>query len=476
MHEEAIAKLRQIFSENGAIRVITHLDTDGLTSATILINALKKFNQSFWLTTVKQLEDDMLDRLLKDAGKQKWKAIFFLDLGSSKLRKIKEFSNYLPLFVIDHHELDPLYGLEKADDKGKNENFFLADTSQYNNEEMSASCLTYLFVKKLDKSNKPLSQLAILGLIGDILDKNIGKNVQTIIEDAKDSGMQVKRGLTVFSAMRPIHKALEFSSNIFIPGVTGNTNGAIIMLRDLGIDMRNAKGYRTLLDLNKEELSRLITTILLRRVNYDNQEIINNIYLIKVSNHIWDAREISTMINACGRLNYSSLAIAFLMGSKKARDKIEDVYTKYKHHIIQSLNTVNNIDKIIGEKYVIINAKKMIKDTMIGTIVSILTSSFLYKEGTIIVGMAYRKDRKIKISARVVRGRKGYNSDNGDNSEGGDIDVNLEHVLRSVISVIGGEVGGHMNAAGCLISRKKESEFIELLKRSMDTEQIRIVA
>lgn len=466
MHEEAISKLKEIFSKDGAIRVITHLDTDGLTSATILINALKKFNQSFWLTTVKQLEDDMLDRLLKDAGKQKWKAIFFLDLGSSKLRKIKEFSNYLPLFVIDHHELDPLYELEKEKDK-ENGEFFLTDKSQYNNEEMSASCLTYLFVKKLDKSNKPLSQLAILGLIGDVLDKNIGKNVQTIIEDAKDSGMQVKRGLTVFSAMRPVHKALEFSSNIFIPGVTGNTNGAIIMLRDLGIDIRNAKGYRTLLDLSKEELSRLITAILLRRANYDNnQEIINNIYLVKISNHIWDAKEISTMMNACGRLNYSSLAIAFLMGSKKARDKIEDVYTKYKHHIIQSLNIVNNIDKIIGEKYVIINAKKMIKDTMIGTIISILTSSFLYKEGTIIVGMAYRKDRKIKVSARVVRGRE-----NNDEEE-----INLDHVLRSVISVIGGEVGGHLNAAGCLISRKKENEFVELLRRSIDTEQIRIVA
>jgi len=459
MHDDAILKLRQIFSDEGSIRVITHIDTDGLSSGAIMAQALKKNNQSFWLSTVKQLEDDMLNKLLKEAEKQKWKAIIFLDLGSSKLNKMKEFAEFLPIFIIDHHEIDPLF-----DSKSLNQNLYFIGCSSYNDEKLSAACLTYLFVKEFDKTNKKLSQLAILGLIGDTLDRNLGKTAQLILEDSKDSGMQVKRGLTVFSSMRPIHKALEFGSNIFIPGVTGNSNGAFSMLRDLGIEIRSPHGYRTMLDLDQHELSRLITTILLRRVNYGNEEIINNIYLIKISSHIWDAREMSSMINACGRLGYSSLAVAFLIGSKRARDKIENVYVKYKHHIIKSLNIINGLDKIIGERYILINAQDSIKDTMIGTIISIMASSFIYKEGTVIIGMAYRKDRKIKISARVVKGKgHGHN-------------VNLDKLLRSIISVTGGEVGGHMNAAGCLITKAKEKEFMDLFGQKMGIEEIKIVA
>ena len=45
--------------------------------------------------------------------------------------------------------------------------------------------------------------------------------------------MKIKKGPTVFSAMRPLHKALEFSSSVFIPGVTGNFNGALEMLREI---------------------------------------------------------------------------------------------------------------------------------------------------------------------------------------------------------------------------------------------------
>ena len=46
-----------------------------------------------------------------------------------------------------------------------------------------------------------------------------------------------------------------------------------------------------------------------------------------------------------------------------------------------------------------------IKDTMIGTIASIISNSAIYEEGTIITTMAYYED-KIKVSARTV-GRNG---------------------------------------------------------------------
>jgi RecJ-like exonuclease len=342
---------------------------------------------------------------------------------------------------------------------------FFIGPNLYNNEKMSASCLTYLFTKKITE-DKSLAQLAIIGLIGDMMIKNYGKTVQSILDDAQDSGMQIKRGLTVFSSMRPVHKALEFSSNIYIPGVTGSQNGAINMLRELSIEIRdqNGQGYRTLLDLDKEELSRLITYILLKRVNHGHdQEIIDNIYLVKLRSRIFDANEISTMINACGRLGFSALAIAFLTGSKEAQTEVEEVYAKYKHYLIQGLNWVNSNEKIKGDSYIIVNAKDAIKDTIIGTVTGIIASSYLYEPGTVMIGMAYRDD-KIKISARVVK-------DHGKEAE-----INLYNILESIISSMGGgEVGGHPNAAGALIDKSKEAEFLELIQKKLSAQEMKIV-
>ncbi len=201
--------------------------------------------------------------------------------------------------------------------------------------------------------------------------------------------------------------------------------------------------------------------ILLRRLHLSKekeQDIIGNIYLIKFFNKIEDARELSALINACGRLGYSHIALAFCLGSDEAKMKAEEVYNKYKHEIIKSLKWIENHKHIEGENYKIINAKDNISDSIIGTAISIIASSFIYDENTILVGMAYQND-KIKVSARIA----------GRNSA-----INLQRLLDSAISSTGGESGGHARAAGCVIPKEKEDLFIEALIKEIEAEQIRI--
>ena len=117
----------------------------------------------------------------------------------------------------------------------------------------------------------------------------------------------------------------------------------------------------------------------------------------------------------------------------------------------------NGVDKIEGNGYVIINAKNQIKDTIIGTIASIISNSFDYQEGTVIIAMAYDKE-KIKVSSRSV-GRNGKN---------------VREILNSIVTKIGGEVGGHEFAAGCIINKENEEEFIDKLKKNFEIEKIKI--
>jgi single-stranded DNA-specific DHH superfamily exonuclease len=103
------------------------------------------------------------------------------------------------------------------------------------------------------------------------------------------------------------------------------------------------------------------------------------------------------------------------------------------------------------------NARDKVKDTIIGTVTSIISHSRIYKEGTVIVGMAYSQE-KIKISARLC----------GENGR------NVKEVLARVHSVIEGEIGGHSCAAGSLIKKEQEEKFIEQLKKVLELEVIKI--
>ena len=107
--------------------------------------------------------------------------------------------------------------------------------------------------------------------------------------------------------------------------------------------------------------------------------------------------------------------------------------------------------------YISVFSQGNIKDTIIGTIASIISQSPAYVEGTVIVALAYNED-KIKVSARIA-GRNGKN---------------VRDVLNKVVVPLGGEVGGHPNAAGCLISRENEAIFISELQKSLEPEVLKV--
>ena len=205
-------------------------------------------------------------------------------------------------------------------------------------------------------------------------------------------------------------------------------------------------------------MERLVTAIMLRNPQTKGKEIIGDIFLIKLFNHLQDAREVSAMINACSRLGKSGTAVQFCMELQEGKKTAEAMHVKYKQLIVSGLNLVSEIEKIEGKGFVIINAQDQIKDTIIGTIASILSNSAIYEEGTMITTMAHTSDEKIKVSARIV----------------GSSGRNIRETLNTTIQEIGGEVGGHEFAAGCLLEKKDEERFIDLLKKNLEMELVKI--
>ncbi len=436
---KAINKVAKQFlekTENNRIQVISHHDTDGITSASIITKALQRLNKEFSLRIVKQLEGEIFKDIPED------KVILFLDLASNSFPYIKNLKN--TVFILDHHEI-----ISEIPD-----NVTIINPHLFNEEEISGAGLAYLFAKELDHQNSDLAYLAVIGMVGDMLEKNLGKIYTNILKDSK---VVIKKGLTLYPATRPIDKILEYSSDIYIPNVTGSSAGVNSFLRDIGVQRINNK-YKNLIELNPEELSKLITAISLQSTNIkDSSELIGNIYLVNFFNKVEDIRQISAMVNACSRLGESGTAISFCLQNKKAKAKAENIYAQYRQSIVNALGSLPNLRKIEQKNYIIIHAEDKIKDTIIGTIASILSNSRTYEEGKAIIAMAYNEN-KIKVSARVV-GKNGKN---------------IREILNSVIDEVGGEVGGHKFAAGCLVEKENEQKFLDMLQKKLEIEMVKI--
>jgi len=363
------------------------------------------------------------------------------------------FQNLVGLiFILDHHEIDGT----KLNDKIKIINPHLTDSPENNDATGAGIC--YLFSKSISQENEDLSSLAMIGMIGDRQESNLSKINQQITNESRD--LKIKKGLVIYPATRPLRRALEWSTSPYIPGVTGNGPGAMEILRETGIPYN-----KQLLELTDDEMSKLITAVMIRRAQHNKAEdILGNLYILKFFNTKEDVREISVLINACSRLGHSDVAISYCLENEKAKRQALDIYTDYKQELVSGLKVAEKMEKIEGNGFVILNAKDKIKDAIIGTICSMLSSSPSYTEGTILIGMAYNGDN-IKVSARIV-GHEGRN---------------LKEVLEKTIIEFKNknpkstaEVGGHHFAAGCLIEKEKENEFIEILKKELKIEILKL--
>ncbi len=423
-------------TKNKPLYVISHYDTDGITSAAIISRALQRFGIPYTLEIVKSLDENYIQNLPDSA------VLLFLDLASGSLNYLAKKPN--KVFILDHHEIAQAIP----------DNITMINPLLLNSEQISGAGICYLFAKELSPQNKDLAKLAVIGMVGDSMEKELTRTYSEIIQDAE---VEIKKGLLLYPSTRPVDKTLEYSSSFYIPDVTGSYKGVLELLRDANISKIDGR-FKCLYELTDEEMSSLVTAIMLRlKDDKSIGSMIGNLYIVKFFNKREDARDISALINACSRSDHTNVALGFCLGNKQFREQAEKIYIEYKQHLVSALRYVSETEKISGKDYTIINAKNNIKDTIIGTVASIISHSPAYKSGTMIIALAYNED-KIKVSARMV-GKEGRN---------------VREVLTKVVTPIGGEVGGHPNAAGCLINKDHEDIFIQELKRVLDVEFIKI--
>lgn len=461
--KQSIAEAAKRFKEvckDKPVRIISHLDADGITAASILIHALNRENTNYSISIVPQLNSRMIGAL----AKEDYGCYVFTDLASEYIDEIAEKLGGKDIFVLDHHDISR----KKAENLGESSNIVFVNPIMFGidgGREISGAGVVYLFSKEMDSANRQNAYLAVMGAIGDVQeDKGFSKLNDEILKEAVEQGhIEVKESLRMFgSQTRPVHKILEYSSNPYIPGVSGNENGALQFLQEIGINPRKGNEWKRMSDLTGDEMKMLVASVIMKRLGEENPEdVLGYTYILsneKAGCPFRDAKEFSTLLNACGRLNKASLGIGACLGDKKSKQRAMRALDDYKKEIVNAMNwyreNQHNKSKIVkGEGFFIINAEDNIPSTMIGTVASMITKGNSLAEGTLVMSMAQVLDGTTKVSLRIANQRNRIK------------DTDLREIMKEITEKAGGEYGGHMQAAGAVIQTEKEQEFVEAAKQ-----------
>ena len=424
-----------------------------------MIKLLNNDNRKYSVSIVQQLNKAMISQLASEP----YNCFIFTDIGSGVMNDIKGMLKGRKVFVLDHHSTE--------ENEAEGIVFVNPHTCGIDGgKEISGAGVVFKFACAVDKSMEELAHIAIIGAIGDLQEQNgFLKLNEEVLRIAVEKGkIKVIKGLRLFGTQtKPLHKALEYCTDPYIPGVSGSESGAIQFLHQVGIEPKNGNGWKKIVHLDEEDMKRLVTGIIMKRLNESNpDDVLGNVYILpheEEESPTRDAKEFATLLNACGRLGKASYGIGACLGDKKIKQQAVRCMADYKKEIVNALNWYNenkfSEDVFWGNRFVIINAKQNVMSTMIGTLASILSKSNLMVKNNFILSMARAVDGNTKVSLRTANNLSGT--------------IDLKKMIGDIIEGIGNcEAGGHQNAAGAVIPTDKEEVFIEAAKEVLGSHTV----
>ncbi len=397
------------------MRVISHNDADGITSAGLICNALLRAEIPFQATLVNRLDDSVLAGL--DGP------VVFCDMGSGKpeiISRVKDdcfvLDHHRPVGSIECHHLNPhLFGIDGA-------------------FELSAAGTVYSVVRHMG-DNSDLSGLALVGAMGD-RQAMIGANRAILDEAVAVGAVDVRSGLKM-SQDGPAEEVFSSSIEPLLDFV-GDREAARRFLQELKIsgDVES---------LEAGDMARLCTAVTLRLLmqgSFAADSIIGEVIRLK-HEVVENSLEMVQLLNACGNRDVPGLGLTLCLRDAGAFSQAARMAAEYKGHILREIGLLREQNKVMKN----IRFLKM-EGGEAGAIVSGLGIRYLYTDMPLIT--LNHKDDMIKISARGNRPLI---------SRGLDLSV----AMRKAAGAVGGVGGGHTIASGGSIPPGTEEKFLSHL-------------
>jgi single-stranded-DNA-specific exonuclease len=440
------------------VLVVSHIDADGLTSAAIATQALRRAGLTTETAFSDQLNDDEIARI----GATDHDTVLFTDFGSGQLSTIRDHEDqgaFTPV-IADHHQ--------PAD----------ADTTYHLNpllegidgaSELSGAGAAYVLARALGErlgsdtggDMRDLAALAVVGAVGDMQASGgelVGANTAIAGEGVDAGVLRTGTDLTLYGKQtRPLPKLLEYASDLDVPGITSDEAGAISFLDGLGLDLKGEGEWRTWADLNPGERQTLVSALIQRAVQRgvpaDRIDgLVGTAYELTEEpegTELRDASEFSTLLNATARYDRPDVGLGVCLGNRdEALDRARRLLGNHRRNLSEGLAFVRERGVTREDHLQWFDAGAEIRETIVGIVAGMAVGVDGVDPDRPILAFAETDETDLKVSSRgtptlVRRG------------------LDLSTVMHESAAAVDGEGGGHDVAAGATIPDGSRRAFLD---------------
>ncbi|MFB6086359.1 MAG: DHHA1 domain-containing protein [Halodesulfurarchaeum sp.] len=442
-----------------SVRLVSHDDADGLTSAAIARTALEWAEVPVTTEIKHDLDEPAIDELATGSED----VVLLTDLGSGGLDRLAHHADrgrFTPV-VVDHHQ--PV-------DATIEQHLNPVDVGLDGGRELAGAGAAYVLARAIADRVEPesdprtLASLAVVGAVGDRQTEDgelVGAN-RAIAEEGEAAGaVEIGTDLALYGTQtRPLPKLLEYTWEIRIPGITGSRRGAIEFLQSLPKPVRDGDRWPTWAELDADTRQQIVSGLIARAIDRGVpaervERLVGTRYILpreKPGTQLRDASEFATVLNATARYERSEVGLAVCRGDRDgALETALQLLREHRKHLSAGIEFVEKTGVNREAHVQWFHAGREIRATIVGIVAGMVLGSKGIDRQRPIVGFATKDDEAgIKVSARAPNRLSGRG-------------IDLSVAMREAAASVGGEGGGHAMAAGATVPEGTEPAFVEAI-------------
>ena len=411
--------------------LVTHNDSDGLTSAAIMIQALKRENISYFHKVIPKMDAGTVSYLASSFPEDF--LMIFCDIGSGQSEFLSVLPN--PIVILDHH-----VPVGKSPAKVVVNPMLVGLEGSY---MISGAGVSYLTARAMREENADLSSLAVAGMIGD-RQLMVSANAD-ILKDAVEAGtVAVQYGLKVGDGT--LFEVLMKTTEPYLD-ITGKPDEIRSFLNRLNLD-ENAN----LRDLDPVETSRLCDAVLDKLSVLDSPDAVEaavgDVYYLQ-NQLVENVFDLAGILDSCCKDDDFETVVALCLGERSVLEKCYENYRNIQETLVKNLATVLPLAKSLSHV-------SYIYEKDLHSAGNISTTFIRYVDPSKPFVCLNENDGVIRISARGTRRLI---------QQGLDLSIAVKAAAESV----GGSGGGHNIASGGLFPSGAENatSFMNVLNEAV---------
>ncbi|TFH06878.1 MAG: DHH family phosphoesterase [Candidatus Thorarchaeota archaeon] len=474
------------------VMAFSHIDADGISALAIIVRALEHEHKEFEWKNIHQINSESIIEIKSEVERFKPDLVIFSDFGTGQFGLVENhiavMDEVRQVIILDHH----LPQDRDVEDNQASHHHKIIEINPCQHDmsgsfDISGSGVAFLFALGLSPENVELTELAIVGATGDLQDfygKGFTGVNENIIELGEAAGfLKVTRDLTFFGInTRPLPYLLQYATDPYLPGLTGEEAACYSFFEDLGIPMKDGHDeWRTWVNLESNEKQAIIQKLIQHIFEMYNDPriasgLIGDVIILPrrpERTEMRSAKEFSTLLNACGRNKKPDVGVKICLGDHDAIIEGRHLLQEHRRNLATALRRLEDDGYTTMDGLYLVNDPDT-PDTIIGIVIGMAQGSRIVPIDKPIIGVSSNTSSDsplVKLSGRAPKHlvKRGISLK--------ETFVSVAYAMNEKYEKLVAEAGGHPMAAGAFIQKDYVEEFLKLssdhLEKTLKLEEIK---